>query len=171
MKRDSLRVWITFFIAAGLGVLLHFLYGWFPNAFTALISPVRESLWEHLKILFLPLLLSALFLGQRRGLTPWLFSLLLVCSLMLAAGWMYNVVLQGPWDWVNILLYAVLISAGFLFPRLLWPLSDWPGIGAACAILSLILATLMILFTYSPPDHILFRDLSGGVQTWLTIPV
>lgn len=170
MKRDSYRVWIIFLAAAGMGVLLHFLHGWFPNAFTALISPVRESLWEHLKIVFFPLLLAGLVLGGKRGFTPWLFSLLAVCALTLSTGWLYNVVFQGPWDWVNILIYFLLMAVGFLLPRLLWPLSDWPGIGAACAILTVILATLMILFTDNPPDHILFRDLSEA-RTWLTIPV
>ena len=50
---------ITLAAALGLGVLLHFLFHWLPSPITALISPVRESLWEHLKILLLPLLLAA----------------------------------------------------------------------------------------------------------------
>ena len=171
MKQGSLRVWLTFFAALGLGVLLHFLYGWLPHPIIALISPVRESLWEHLKVLFYPLLLSGLFLGKKRGLMPWLFSLLVVCGLMLLIGWLYNVVLQGTVDFFNILLYGILMALGFLLPRVVWSLTEWPGIGAACAILTVLLATLMIIFTYTPPNHILFQDLSGGVRTFLTIPV
>ena len=171
MKQGSLRVWLTFFAALVLGVLLHFLYGWFPNPIIALISPVRESLWEHLKVLLYPLLLSGLFLGKKRGLMPWLFSLLVVCGLMLLIGWLYNVVLQGTVDFFNILLYGILMLLGFLLPRIVWSLTEWPGIGAACAILTVLLVTLMIIFTYNPPSHILFQDLSGGVRTFLTIPV
>lgn len=171
MKQGSLRVWLTFFAALALGALLHFLYGWFPHPLIALISPVRESLWEHLKVLFYPLLLSGLFLGKKRGSTPWLFSLLVVCGLMLLIGWLYNVVLQGTVDFFNILLYGILMLLGFLLPRIVWSLTEWPGIGAACAILTVLLVTLMIIFTYTPPNHILFQDLSGGVRTFLTIPV
>ena len=171
MKQGSLRVWPTFFVALGLGVLLHFLYDWFPHPLMALISPVNESIWEHLKVMFYPLLLSGLFLGGKRGMTPWLFSLLTVCGLMLLIGWLYNVVLQGTVDAFNILLYGVLMLLGFLLPRMVWSLTEWPGIGAACAILALFLATLMIVFTYNPPNHILFQDLSGSVRTWITIPV
>ena len=39
------------------------------------------------------------------------------------------------------------------------------------AILTVLLAALMIVFTFAPPNSILFADLSGGVRTFLTIPV
>ena len=170
MKQVSLRVIFTFVIASALGVLLHFLYSWLPHPLTALISLVRESLWEHLKILYIPLLLSGLFLGGKRGLTPWLSSLLVVCGLMLLIGWLYNVVFQGQSPLFNIILYFVLMAVGFWLPRVLWPLSEWPGVGAACAILTVLLAALMVVFTFAPPDNILFADLSGA-RTWFTIPV
>ena len=170
MKQGSLRVILTFLIASGLGVLLHFLFDWLPYPLVALISPVRESIWEHLKIMYIPLLLTGLFLGKKRGITPWLTSLLIVCALMLFAGWLYNVVLQGQADVFNIILYFVLMILGFRLPHILWPLAEWPGVGAACAILAVLLAALMVVFTFAPPNHILFADLSGGVHTWLTIP-
>ena len=170
MKQGSLRVILTFLIASGLGVVLHFLFRWLPYPLIALISPVRESLWEHLKILYIPLLLSGLFLGKKRGLTPWLASLLIVCALTILIGWLYNVVFQGQADSFNIILYFILIALGFWLPRILWPLAEWPGVGAACAILAVLLAALMVVFTFAPPDNILFVDLSG-IRTWLTIPV
>ena len=128
MKHGSLRFWLTFVVALGLGILLHFLYDWFPNPVVALISPVRESLWEHLKVLFIPLLLSGLFLGGKRGYIPWLFSLLTVCGLMLLLGWFYHVVLRGDSLVFDLLLYVLLMLLGFYLPRILWPLSEWPGV-------------------------------------------
>ena len=35
----------------------HFLYDWFPNSFFALVFPVNESVWEHMKMLFTTILL------------------------------------------------------------------------------------------------------------------
>lgn len=171
MKHDSMRFWLTFFAALALGVLLHFLYGWHSGSLTALLSPVRESLWEHLKVLFLPLLLSGLLLGGLRGLTPWLFSLLTVCSLMLLLGWFYNVTLEGSAEYVNLVLYVLLMLLGFLLPRAVWFLTRWPGIGAACAMLTVLLAALIVVFTFAPPNGLLFADLSGGVRTWTTLPL
>ena len=67
----------------------------------------------------------------------------------------------------------MLLVPGLLIwlPRVLWPLAEWPGVGAACAILAVLLAALMVVFTFAPPNNILFADLSGGAHTWLTIPV
>ena len=97
MKKFSWNLWITFFAALALGVLLHFLYAWLPNPLTALVSPVRESLWEHLKLLFYPLLAAALLLTRDAPAlrAARLLALLTVCALMLGAGWAYHIVLRG----------------------------------------------------------------------------
>lgn len=170
MKKFSVRFWLTFAAALALGVLLHFLFQWFPGPATALFSPVRESLWEHLKILYIPLLLSALFLGGRRAYGPWLLSLLIVCALMLGAGWLYHVVFEGRAMAFDLILYAALMLAGFLLPRALWPLSEWPGVGKACIVLTAALAFLLVWFTFFPPGGPLFEDLSAA-RTFYTIPV
>ena len=48
-------------ILAGAG--LHFLWQALPNPLFALISPVNESVWEHLKLLYWPMLAAALVLA------------------------------------------------------------------------------------------------------------
>lgn len=54
-KRKDFPFIITAFL---LGSLWHFFYEFSDyNAFTALIAPVSESTWEHLKLIFFPLLL------------------------------------------------------------------------------------------------------------------
>lgn len=170
MKNPTIRFWLIFLLALTLGVALHFLYEWLPSPITALVSPVSESLWEHLKILFFPLLLAGLVLGGKRERTPWLLSLLIVCGLMLLAGWFYHIVLGGEAMAFDLILYGVLMLLGFLLPRVLWPLSEWPGVGAVCALLAFVLLTAMICFTYAPPRGLLFADLSAA-RTFLTIPV
>ena len=45
-----------------LGTLLHFTYKWSNyNVFISLFSSVNESVWEHLKILFFPSLITIIF--------------------------------------------------------------------------------------------------------------
>ena len=58
-----------YFLFACLGAIiggsaLHFLYTALPNPLTALIAPVNESVWEHLKLLYYPTLLAAYLLSQ-----------------------------------------------------------------------------------------------------------
>ena len=41
-----------------LGTILHFVYEWTNhNVFVGIYSPINESVWEHLKLLFYPMLL------------------------------------------------------------------------------------------------------------------
>lgn len=58
-----LRRWelAGFFFTGVLGPLLHFAYRWSgENRAAAAFTAVNESVWEHMKILFLPLFLAAL---------------------------------------------------------------------------------------------------------------
>ena len=52
---------IRFLFISILGVLLHFTYEWSDdNRIVGLFSAVNESTWEHLKLLFFPMLLLTL---------------------------------------------------------------------------------------------------------------
>ena len=62
MRRDWLWAALG---AAALGTAWHFLFNWFPCALTALLCPVSESVWEHLKLLYFPPLACAVFLSLR----------------------------------------------------------------------------------------------------------
>ena len=76
-KRQLIVTWLAAILA---GCALHFLYEWLPSAITALFSPVNESLWEHVKLVFWPLLGAALLLsrGPTGGMGPLLLALLLM---------------------------------------------------------------------------------------------
>lgn len=50
----------TIFIIIG-GILLHFTYELTNNNFIALFSTVNESVWEHLKLIFFPGLITLIF--------------------------------------------------------------------------------------------------------------
>ena len=62
-KRKCVLVFLTTLV---IGSLLHNVYEWFPNGFTALIAPVNESLWEHTKIIFYPLLLAGFLCNREK---------------------------------------------------------------------------------------------------------
>ena len=97
MSRISKAALLAFAVATLAGSCLHFVYALFPNGLTAVLAPVNESIWEHLKILVWPCVLWAVPLLRREpdGLGGRAFSLLLAAGLMLAAGWLYHGALDG----------------------------------------------------------------------------
>ena len=111
-KRQLAVTWIAAILA---GCVLHFLYEWLPNAVTALFSPVNESLWEHVKLVFWPFLGAALYLNRGRpgGTRPWLLMLPLLSALTLLLGWVYHVTLGGEAMWVDITLFVLVMTLGF----------------------------------------------------------
>ena len=56
MKRETMRPLIYFILTVLVGTGVHFLYDWSPNVLFAMLSPVRESVWEHGKLIFWPML-------------------------------------------------------------------------------------------------------------------
>lgn len=69
MRKLPKKLLTAFVVTTLAGACLHFLYVLLPNPVTALLAPVNESLWEHLKIFFWPYLAAALLLtrGGERG--------------------------------------------------------------------------------------------------------
>lgn len=158
LPRESLLCLTTAVLA---GVCLHFLYMLLPCALTAAVSPVRESLWEHVKILYWPGLAAGLFLNRRepelagaRG-----FSLLLAAGVMLAAGWVYHVGLEGDAFLFDIVLYVAVMALCVALPGWLRH-PFWRRTGRLWWVLTAVLGGATVLFTWLPPGGALFADLS-----------
>ena len=168
MEKGNKKMLVWFLAAAVLGVLLHFLYEWFPIPALALISPVRESIWEHVKLICFPLLLGW---GGQGARAPWLLSMIVACVVMLGVGYVYHVIFRGEAMAVDLILYVLMIALGFLLPRTLWPLCGPPAVEKAAWALTALLGALIVWFTFFPLNTALFADMSNALRTFLTIPV
>ena len=159
ISRSVLAAWAITVLA---GSCLHFLYALCPNPITALVSPVNESLWEHIKLLYWPCLLAGLFLKRRFPEEQPVRSLLLLLLplSLLGAGYLYHVVLEGDRLVVDVALYVLLMSLYFFLPR-------WLGerhlrlSGRLLSLLVAVLGVLILYFTFQPPNCVLFQDLSA----------
>ena len=174
MEKPAKKLILCYFAAVALGVLLHFLFQWFPSPVLALISPVRESIWEHVKVIYFPLLAVSLYMGRGGnglGRAPWLLSLIVACTVTLCLGYVYHIILRGEAVFVDLILYLFTLALGFLLPKTLWPLCTRPGAERAAWALTALLGALIVWFTFFPPDTALFADLTDAVRTFLTIPV
>lgn len=149
-----------------LGTLLHFVYEWSGNRpIAALVSPINESVWEHLKLLLIPMLLFSVveyfLLGKKYP------NLVMANTVGLIIGLVTIVVLYYTYSGIigtNFLILDILI---FIFSTILAFYLGYrftvnqkfstfmPETGLA--ILFLIFA-IFILFTFSPPIINLFKD-------------
>ena len=99
-----------------------------------------------------------------------MLSALALCAVMLAASYVYHILLLGEAPAVDVALYVLLMAAGFLLlPGLFQAAAGRRGLREAVTLAFLTLGALLVLFTFLPPDQVLFADLSG-VNTFATIP-
>ncbi len=169
---DGISLWqlAGFAVVSFLGTLLHFLYDWTNgNVIAALISGVNESTWEHMKLLFFPMLLFAGI--QSRFVTKeypafWciklrgvLLGLALIPILFYTLGGCF-----GPTpDFVNIGIFFVAAAAAFLYET-----NQFRKGSTRCAAPKLALLVLCLIaiafwsFTFLPPRIPLFSDPIGG---------
>ncbi len=164
--------WLVLAGTLAAGVALHFLYDWLPNPLVAVFSAVNESLWEHTKLIFWPLLGAGMLLAGKDGAgrAAWRLGAVISALAMLGVAYVYHVVFGGEWLVFDLGLYAAAILLGFVLPGKLWTVGErawgrWLGRAAA-----LLMAGALVWFTFFPPEGVLFADLSA-VRTFLTIPV
>ena len=170
MKR-TVWLWelLGFAVTSFLGTILHFMYEWLGEAvWIAPFSGVNESTWEHMKLLFWPMLLFAAvqsFFFRDYGsfacvkLRGTLVGLALIPTLF----YLYNGVIGTSPDFVNIAIFFVSAGIAYIYeakelkigtpckaPERVW--------GVLCFI-----ALLFMVFTFYPPHLEIFRDpITGG---------
>ena len=147
------------------GTLLHFFYDWTGgNVLVSPFSGVNESTWEHMKLLFWPLLLFALiqrlfFKKQENCWCVKLAEILLGLVLIPVLFYTYNGVFGKSPDWMNIAIFYITALLVFLFEW--WAFKKnrlqcrYPRI--AFAVICLI-GVLFVVFTFAPPQIPIFQD-------------
>ncbi len=149
------RCLLPFGVALVLGIGLHGLFGLWPSILTEFLSPVNESIWEHVKLLFWPLLLVEFAFYSKERRAGGLVAILLCCAGMLVVAWSYHVVLGGRLLAVDLLLFVLSIAAYFpLRRRLPVPRSSL----SLLAGLYILAIGVLLAFTLTPPRGTLFND-------------
>lgn len=151
---------IAAILAAAAGTGLHFLYNAVPNLFTALLSPINESVWEHLKLLYWPTLAAgavlSLFTGKRVELWSGFFIALVAMPVFLVGAY-YGLHALGVESLpIDLILYYLTMALGFY---LAWKLRDnafavkvSPGVLMAV----MLYGAALILFTFAAPEAPIF---------------
>ena len=151
------------------GTLLHYLYEWLGKPiFIAPFSGVNESTFEHMKLLYWPMLLFGLiqyfFFRERRDFfCIKLRAMLLGLSLIPLLFYTYNGVIGTSPSFVNIVIFFVAAAAAYIFEARKFILGDiiCPHPRTSFTILILI-GFVFFLFTFFTPALAIFKDPIDG---------
>ena len=156
-----------FLFVCAAGTALHFLYQWSGESVAAApFAAVNESVWEHMKLLFWPMLLwagaeRAVLGGYSRGFWPAkALGTLLGLALIPALYYTYTGALDVSVMWVDIAIFFVAAAAAFLAETRMLA-RDWRcrgGARASALVLLLLLSAAFVLCTFVPPRVPLLRD-------------
>lgn len=173
MRRRLIRwEWGGAIFAAIMGTLLHFTYGWSgENQLAAVVSAVNESVWEHMKLLFVPVFFWSVvqlwfhgkdypnFLAARAA------SVLAGLTLIPALYYTYTGALGLQLSWVNILIFFLAVAVTFLVDCYLlstgWAGRPWQQMAGLVVLWAA--AFLFVYCTFYPVELPLWQDpVTGG---------
>lgn len=166
MKR-SIGPWqlLGFAVTSLGGTILHFLYDWLGEAaWIAPLSGVNESTWEHMKLLFWPMLLFAIvqsfFFRDREDF--WcvkLRGILLGIILIPVIFYTYNGVIGRSPDWINIVIFFVCAAIAYIYETRLYNTNRLSCRSPKWAKITLgAIALLFVIFTFLTPEIGIFKD-------------
>ncbi|NLJ31027.1 MAG: hypothetical protein GX424_05420 [Clostridiales bacterium] len=165
---DNLIHWETacFVFTVILGSFLHFTYRWSGNnPAVGIISPVNESPWEHLKLLFVPtVFFSALeYFAVGKEFPDFIaakaWGMLFGMLLILVIFYTYTGMIGEHYLWADILTFLIGAAAACFYPVRLIPKlrfcgnMNWAGLAGLAAVF-----LCFAVFTFSPPQIPLFWD-------------
>lgn len=152
-----------------LGSLLHFTFEWSgENSFVGLFSAVNESTWEHLKLLFFPLIFFTIFervkYGDKRPnlITARAIGAIVGLILIPIIFYGYTAILGDNFFIFDILTFIIAVIGAFIvsysiekMPEFEFNFISW--------IIMLLIAFAFMIFTFATPQIWLFLDpVTGG---------
>ncbi len=152
-----------------MGVLLHFIYEWSgESVFVAPFSAVNESIWEHLKLVFFPMLIFGLveekYLENTYANFKTVKSVGILTGIILIPVLFYTIngVFGATPDWINIAIFFVTVIAVYWIETVLLSKSDIQWHNWVNTTIVVIILILFIIFTFVPPQIPFFQDPVSG---------
>ena len=168
----SIRLWqlMGFAVTSLGGTLLHFLYDFTGGAlWAAPFSGVNESTWEHMKLIFWPMLIYAavesFFFRDREDF--WCIKLrgiIIGLALIPILFYTYNGAIGRSPDWVNIAIFFISAAIAYIYEMRLFEKTKITCRFSLLSLLALIaIAALFVIFTFYTPKIGIFRDPLTGM--------
>ena len=149
-----------------LSFFLHFLYNVFPNFITSIISPVNESIWEHMKLIVTSSLIFSFieyFIYKKKAIKVNNFFLSYAISSII--GIILYLIIYLPIDKLfghNLIFAIILLLITFIIINIInYYIMNYKEIKYSNLIGLIIIITIYIIFgylTYNPRNTTLFYD-------------
>jgi len=151
-----------------LGTILHFTYTWSGNnSIVSLFSAINESTWEHLKLLFFPMLITIIigyfifkdtspnFLCSKTIgiITAMLFTVIFFYT--------YTGIIGTNYAFLNILIFILSVIIGEYVTYIL-TINHFRFNNIFCLFILIIFTIFFFIFTFNPPKINLFKDPING---------
>ena len=150
-----------------IGSLLHFVYEWSgKNAIVGIFSPINESTWEHLKMLFWPAVVFSivefLFIGKhyKNYITGRAVALFVGILMIITLFYTYTGVLGTHYTVIDIAIFVISVIISFYVGyRITVSRNKVNGLISFAAFVSIaLLVFAFVYFTGNPAKIPLFKD-------------
>lgn len=147
-----------------LGILLHFTFEWSNNnVLVGIFSPVNESIWEHLKLLFFPMLITTIMVYFYEGkkisnyLCAKVLGIILAIFFTIIFFYTYTGIIGTNFAIIDIGSFFIAVVLGqYVAYQKMQSTSSCNNIIAI--IILLLLYLCFFIFTFFPPYISLFKD-------------
>ena len=149
-----------------LGTLLHFLYDWTgESALAKPFSAIDESTWQHMKIMYFPMILFGVvqcFFFRKECHCFFVVKLVGIAvglTLIPVLFYTYNGAFGKSPDWLNITIFMVADVCAYAVEHILFKRAEggcrkvWSALSLTAII---VIGALFVVFTYAPPNLPLF---------------
>ena len=154
-----------------LGTLLHFTYEWSGNnLFVGSFSAVNESIWEHLKLVFYPMIIAMIveYFFIKENVNNYIeaktIGIFTAISFIVITFFTYSGIIGTSIIVIDILIFIFSIILGeYIAYKLMKRKNESTVLSTSLSIIILIFFLLcFIIFTYLPLEVNLFRDITTG---------
>ena len=156
---------ISFILVSILGTLLHFTYEWSgENTFVGFFSAVNESTWEHLKLIFFPMLLTTVigyfYIGKENEnyICGRVKGILAGIIFIISFFYTYTGVLGENIAIIDIASFFIGVIIAELVSYNIIKLENYNCNKTICFFSLILLLICFIIFTYNAPNLGIFED-------------
>lgn len=152
-------------LTTALGSLFHFIYEWSGNNYIAgLFFATNESVWEHIKLALLPMMLIFLIgrfavKGANNFAVAAFLAMLSVIVFIPLAFFSYTSVIDKSVFVMDITIFILSIILGYCIAYRVFATAQRPFLNALALVGIAAIAVCFFTFTYNPPDFIIFKEM------------
>jgi len=163
----KIKIWqiIATIVFIILGVILHFTYEWSgENTIVGLFSAVNESTWEHLKLVFYPMVLMAIlgyFIIGKKSDNYWTaqtVGIITAIIFTITFFYTYTGIIGTNYAWLNIATFVVAIILGEYSTYKLSISQKYYNAEVISIFFLIVLFASFTLYTFNPPEIALFQE-------------